>query len=66
MRATKVTYNASTSRGWRTVASPGAPYAKRSLGLQIRGERNWQPAQLHSYGCLDRLPLIGYEISAAC
>ena len=65
MRVTSGTWSASTSGGSRTVASPGAPPDKRSLGPQFRGERDWQPAQLHRDGYLDRLPLISYERIAA-
>jgi hypothetical protein len=59
------TSRSSTRGGARTAASPGAPSAKKSLGLQLRGERDWQPAQRHRDGYLDRLPLIGYERIAA-
>jgi hypothetical protein len=65
MRLTSGTWNASTSGGSRTVASPGTLSAKRSLGLQFRGERDWQPAQLHSDGYLEGFPLIGYARNAA-
>jgi hypothetical protein len=55
------TSRSSTPGGARTAASPGAPSAKKSLGLQFRAERDWQPAQLHRDGYLDRLLLISYE-----
>ena len=50
------TSRSSTRGGARTAASPGAPSAKKSLGLQFRDQRDWQPAQLHRNGYLDRLP----------
>jgi hypothetical protein len=59
------TSTTSTRGDARTAASPGALSAKKSLGLQLRGERDWKPAQRHRDGYLDRRPLIGYERIAA-
>jgi hypothetical protein len=40
MHVTNGTWNESTSGGSRTVENPGAQYAKRSLSLHLRGERD--------------------------